>query len=200
MFDSANDEFDLVLVKKVDRFFRKNLYLLQHVEELVQNGVSFKAVDQGFNVEDTSGKMMLSMLGVIGEMERDLIRDRTISGKVQKAKMGYYVGGGYPKLGYRFERDSRGKKLIVDEEESKLVKRIFRLYVEERKTFWEISEMFNGEGIQTKYDKVFAETPGKRKKIPNHWYPTSLGSIITDETYIGKYFYGKNGYRYDRKL
>ena len=92
MFDSGNDEFDLVLVKKVDRFFRKNLYLLQHVEELVQNGVSFIAVDQGFNVEDTSGKMMLSMLGVIGEMERDLIRDRTISGKVQKTKMGYYVG------------------------------------------------------------------------------------------------------------
>lgn len=79
MFDSKNDEFDLVLVKKVDRFFRKNLYLLQFVEELVQNWVWFKAVDQGFNIEDSSWKMMLSMLWVIWEMERDLIRDRTIS-------------------------------------------------------------------------------------------------------------------------
>lgn len=39
MFDSQNNEFDLVIVKKVDRFFRKNLYLLQYVEDLCQNGV-----------------------------------------------------------------------------------------------------------------------------------------------------------------
>lgn len=201
MFDSQNNEFDLVLVKKVDRFFRKNLYLLQYVEELVQNWVWFKAVDQGFNIADSSWKMMLSMLWVIWEMERDLIRDRTISWKVQKAKMWYYVGWWVAKLGYIMEKDWRWNKLILDEEEAKIVKRMFHLYVNENKSFAEICNIFNSEWIQTKYDKFYSwRDTDKRKVAINHWYPWSLWRLIWDEIYIWNYYYWKKWKRYDKRL
>ena len=142
--------------KKVDRFFRKTIYLLQFVEELVQNCVWFKAVDQGFNIEDSSWKMMLSMLWVIWEMERDLIRDRTISGKIQKAKMWYYVWWWYAKLWYKLESDWKWHKLLIDEEESLTVKTIFNLYVNENKSMWEISNILNNiVWPKTKYDIVY---------------------------------------------
>ena len=199
MFDAWNREFDLVLVKKVDRFFRKNLYLLQHVDELVQNGVWFKAVDQWFNIEDTSGKMMLSMLGVIWEMERDLIRDRTISGKIQKAKMWYYVWGWYAKMWYSLEHDGRGNKLIINEEEATTVRRIFQLYVDEGKSFWEISRILNSEWVRTKFDLLYKDTKSDRRKMTNFWYGACLGKIIEDEMYIGNYYYGKHTKKFDKK-
>lgn len=201
MFDSQNNEFDLVLVKKVDRFFRKNLYLLQYVEELVQNWVWFKAVDQGFNIADSSWKMMLSMLWVIWEMERDLIRDRTISWKIQKAKMWYYVWWWVAKLGYIMEKDWRWNKLSIDEDEAKIVKRMFHLYVNENKSFAEICKIFNSEWIQTKFDKFYSwRDTDKRKIAINHWYPWSLWRLIWDEIYIWNYYYGKKWKRYDKKL
>lgn len=201
MFDSQNNEFDLLLVKKVDRFFRKNLYLLQHVEELVQNGVWFKATDQGFNIADSSWKMMLSMLWVIWEMERDLIRDRTISWKIQKAKMWYYVWGWIAKLWYIVEKDWRWNKLIIDDEESKIVKRLFHLYVNENKSFAEICKIFNSEWIQTKFDKFYKwRDTDKRRVAINHWYPWSLWRLIWDEIYIWNYYYWKKWKKYDKKL
>ncbi len=199
MFDSQNNEFDLVIVKKVDRFFRKNLYLLQYVEELCQNWVWFKAIDQGFNIEDSSWKMMLSMLGVIWEMERDLIRDRTISGKVQKSKMGYYVWWWYAKLWYNLENDWKWNKLSIDEEESKVVINMFNLYVNEKKSFWEICNIFNSQWIQTKFDKRFKWKETDRRKWSNHWYPWSLWKLISDEIYIWNYYYWKKWKRFDKK-
>jgi DNA invertase Pin-like site-specific DNA recombinase len=36
MKDASNKEFDIILVWKIDRFFRKTLFLLQYIEELTK--------------------------------------------------------------------------------------------------------------------------------------------------------------------
>lgn len=70
--------------------------------------------------------------------------------------MGYYVSWWVTKLGYIMEKDWRWNKLNVDEEESKIVKRLFHLYVNENKSFAEICKIFNSEWIQTKFDKFYS--------------------------------------------
>ena len=80
MFQVAQEgSFDILLVWKVDRFFRKTLYLLEGIEILDACNVKFTSITQPFDTTQPFGKAMLQMVGVIAELERDLIQERTSS-------------------------------------------------------------------------------------------------------------------------
>ena len=89
MFEDAGEgKFDVLLVWKIDRFFRKVLYLLEGVEMLDACGVKFTSITQPFDTTQPFGMAMLQMMGVIAELERDLIRERTSSGILMTMKKG----------------------------------------------------------------------------------------------------------------
>jgi len=75
--DAAKQEFDVVLVWKIDRFFRKTLYLLEWIEALDKLWIGFISITQQFDTTHAFWKMMLWVMWVIAELERDLIRERT---------------------------------------------------------------------------------------------------------------------------
>lgn len=77
--DAAMGRFDVVVVWKVDRFFRKVLYLLEGIDYLDHHQIGFIAATQPFDTTQPFGKAMLQMVGVIAELERDLIKERTQS-------------------------------------------------------------------------------------------------------------------------
>jgi len=47
--DAAKQEFDVVMVWKIDRFFRKTLYLLEGIEALDRLGIGFVSITQPFD-------------------------------------------------------------------------------------------------------------------------------------------------------
>lgn len=98
MSDAQKGEFDILLVWKIDRLFRSTLHLLEYVNTLFNYHVEFKSITQEFETNTAYGKMILGVLGVIAELERDMIRERTILGKRRKANEGFYVGGKIPKF------------------------------------------------------------------------------------------------------
>lgn len=99
---------------------------------------------------------------------------------------------------YSLEHDGRGNKLIINEEEATTVRRIFQLYVDEGKSFWEISRILNSEWVRTKFDLLYKDTKSDRKKDDKFWYGACLGKIIEDEMYIGNYYYGKHTKKFDK--
>lgn len=73
MNDVKDGKFDIILVWKIDRLFRKKLYLLQYLEELSKYWVGVKSVTQDFDTSNSYGKIVLKMLIAISEAEKEVV-------------------------------------------------------------------------------------------------------------------------------
>jgi DNA invertase Pin-like site-specific DNA recombinase len=82
MTAAARREFDCVLVYKIDRFGRSVLHLSQQLAALTSYGVRFISVSQSIDTDasNPSSRLMLTILAGVAEFEREIIRERTLSG------------------------------------------------------------------------------------------------------------------------
>ncbi len=114
-----------VAVVKLDRFGRSLIDLRNSIDTMVENGVTFFAVDQAITYEKhtATGKLFLSQLAAFAEFEADLISDRTREALAAKKAKGTWVsnsGRTVSKLGHEFlpcfqcngprEDQTRGKR------------------------------------------------------------------------------------------
>lgn len=104
-------KFDGVLVYKLDRWARSLQELIMNIEELKNRGKHFIVLTQPIDTSSASGMLMLQMLGAFAEFEREMIRERTMSGLDRARAQG-------KKLGRPF---GIGKRLPKNEEVSKLL-------------------------------------------------------------------------------
>jgi len=82
MSAASRREFDCVLVWKIDRFGRSVLHLSQQLAALSSYGVRFMAVSQGIDTDaaNPSSRLLLTILAGVAEFEREIIKERTLSG------------------------------------------------------------------------------------------------------------------------
>ncbi len=87
MVAASRHEVDCVLVYKIDRFGRSVLHLSQQLAALTSFGVRFIAVSQAIDTDasNPSSRLMLTILSGVAEFEKEIIRERTLSG-VRAAK------------------------------------------------------------------------------------------------------------------
>lgn len=172
--------FSKVLVYKMDRLARSLRLLLEIEEKLNKADVSFYSVGEILDSSTTSGRHFIQMLGMVGEWEREAIIERTKSGRIQRYKEGKWAGG-RPAYGYNYDKDT--KKLVIDEEEAKVVRRIFKLY-SSGKSLCSIATTLNTEHVPT------------RRKGGKGWRSTAIRSILLNTAYKGKLLvnrYNKSG-------
>jgi len=89
MADARQGRFDAVLVWKLDRWGRSLINSLQSVQQLASMGVRFIAVTQNIDTDESNpmSRFMLHIFGAFAEFEREMIRERTVSGvRAAKAK------------------------------------------------------------------------------------------------------------------
>lgn len=83
---------DTLIVTKLDRIARNLKDLLILVEQLNEQGVTFKILNQKVDTSTPQGKMFLSMLGMFAEFERELLLERQREGIENAKKQGKYTG------------------------------------------------------------------------------------------------------------
>ncbi len=88
---------DVLIVTKLDRLARNLKNLIEIVEQLNEMGVSFISVHDKIDTSTPQGKFFFHVFGAVAEFERDLIRERTITG-LQAAKARGRVGGRKKKM------------------------------------------------------------------------------------------------------
>jgi DNA invertase Pin-like site-specific DNA recombinase len=88
---------DELVVTKVDRLARSLLDLITIADELRAEGITLTVLSGTFNRDDPMGEAFFQMTGVFAQLERDLIRQRTLEGLAHAKKNGK-VGGAKPKL------------------------------------------------------------------------------------------------------
>jgi len=94
MADAANRKFDCIVVYKIDRFGRSVLNLNQQLAALTSNGVRFIATSQSLDTDEKNptSRLLLQILASVAEFEREMIRERTLSGIRAAQAAGKVVG------------------------------------------------------------------------------------------------------------
>ncbi len=75
-----NNEYDAVVVYKLDRWARSSTELILDTKELLDKNVGFVSVSDNLDFSTAAGKLHFQILSAFAEFERELIRERTIEG------------------------------------------------------------------------------------------------------------------------
>ncbi|MDF7806259.1 recombinase family protein [Pontiellaceae bacterium B12219] len=176
---------DLIVVYKIDRLSRSLLDFMKMIEVFNEKEVSFVSVTQHFSTTDPTGRMFLGILITFAQYEREVIGER-IRDKVSAAKRRGKYCGGVPPLGYDVDRDK--KKLMVNPEESRLVQRIFKRYVQ-LGSVQQLGKELNEQGYRTKS----WTTKKGIERIGTEWNNGQLYRLLNNRLYLGEIAYkGKN--------
>jgi putative DNA-invertase from lambdoid prophage Rac len=91
---AALKKIDVLCVYKLDRAGRSVLHLSQLIATLESNGVRFVAISQGLDTDSSSptSKLLTGILSCVAEFEREIIRERTLSGIRAAQAAGKVVG------------------------------------------------------------------------------------------------------------
>lgn len=116
---------DIVVVYKIDRLTRSLADFSKMVDVFERQGVSFVSVTQQFNTTTSMGRLMLNILLSFAQFEREVTGER-IRDKISASKKKGMWMGGIPPLGY----DVVNRRLVPNESEAKLVRHIFKRFVE----------------------------------------------------------------------
>lgn len=104
-----------LLVVKLDRLTRSVRDLCDLVDTYFRNGqCDLLSVGERVDTRSAAGRMLLNMLTVIGQWEREAIGERTAAAMQHKAKAGEYTGG-RARFGFKVSND--GVALVPDEAE-----------------------------------------------------------------------------------
>ena len=174
---SGKDEVSYVLVFKLSRFGRNAADVLATLQVMQDFGVNLICVEDGIDSSKDAGKLMISVLSAVAEIERENIRVQTMEGRMQKAREGKWNGGFAP-YGYSLING----KLEVNEEEAVAIRMIFDQYVNTDLGANGIAKYLENHGIHK-----IARQNGK-----NPLFDASLiRRIIQNPVYSGKISYGR---------
>lgn len=85
-------EFDGLVIYKFDRWARSTKELIEHIERLLEKGVQIFSYSENIDLSSSMGKAMLTIMSAFAQLERDLIRERTLAGLSRARAQGKKLG------------------------------------------------------------------------------------------------------------
>ena len=167
---------DTIVVYKVDRLTRSLTDFAKMVEAFDQKGVSFVSVTQQFNTTTSMGRLTLNVLLSFAQFEREVTGERIRDKIAASKKKGMWMGGLVP-LGY----DLKGRQLVVNPKEAKIVQEIFAQYLR-LGSVAELKRHLDQKRIRTKARTSF----GGRTFGGEPYARGGLYKLLRNEVYIGK--------------
>ena len=172
--EAKSGAFDLIITKEISRFARNTLDSIYYTRELKRYGVGVIFMNDGIHTLDGDAELRLAILSSIAQEESRKTSERVKWG--QKRRMEQGVVFGRDMVGY----DVRGGKMYINEEGAKVVRLVFRKYVNEGKGIHVIARELREEGIPTmRYVKDWSDTV-IRRMLRNEKY---CGDLVQKKTY-----------------
>lgn len=100
----------------ITRLFRNLLDCLQHLEQFDKQHITLHFIDKSLRTDGATGRAMLYILGMLAEMEREQISERTAFVAQNRRREGKKYTGSRP-YGWQFV----GKDMVADEREQRLL-------------------------------------------------------------------------------
>lgn len=166
---------DVVVVYCLDRLSRDPTHGVILTQELEKHSVTLEAVTEDVDNSEL-GKLISYIRGFASKLEAEKIRERTMRGKVARAKSGRLPGGRETRLyGYNY---LPGKGIgegirYINEAEAKWVREIYR---------WLVEEGLSINQIVRRLRALEVPTPSGR----GSWGKSTVHNILTNIAYTGK--------------
>ena len=173
--EDGKDGVDFVLVFKLSRFGRNAADVLSSLQLMQDYGVNLICVEDGIDSSKEAGKLLISIIAAVAEMERENIRVQTMAGREQKAREGKWNGGFAP-YGYRLENG----ELVIAEDEVEIIQMIFDRYIHTNDGINGVANYLNNHGY-TKKLRQNGTIPG--------FSASFIKKIIDNPVYMGKIAY-----------
>lgn len=136
--------FDIILVHKFDRFSRNRTDSVIY-KSLLKKEYGIKVISITEQLEDDKFSVIMeSMLEAMAEYYSLNLADEVKKGMTEKALKGQYQA--YAPFGY----ENKNKNLSIIPEQSKIIKYIFDQYLNENKSFYQISQELSSINVKTK--------------------------------------------------
>ena len=166
--DCEAGKIDLVITKSISRFARNTQDCLHYSRKLKALGIGIIFEKENISTLDASGELLFTILSSLAQEESRNISENSTWGIRHNFQRGILRINPTTFMGYDMDEN---KKLVIDPEQAKIVKRIFREF-EEGWTYNEIAKHLNDEKIK-----------GVRGKVA--WNGATILGMLTNEKYMG---------------
>ncbi len=143
--DSKKGKFDLILTKEVTRFARNTLDSISYTQKLLDNNVGVYFQSDNINTIMPDSELRLTIMASVAQDEVRKLSERVkfgFSRSIEKKR----VLGNNNIFGYRKDKT----KLVIHEEEAKMIRELFEIYSQGEMGFYKISEYFKQKGYKGK--------------------------------------------------
>ena len=166
--DALDGKIDLIITKSVSRFARNTVDSLTTIRKLKEHNVEVYFEKENIWTFDSKGELLLTIMSSLAQEESRSISENCTWGQRKRFADGKVTVPFKRFLGYDMGPDHN---LVVNPEQAKLVKRIYGMFLQGQSPF-QIARTMTEEGIPS---------PGGK----DHWNPSNIKSILTNEKYKG---------------
>ena len=166
--DCEAHRIDMVITKSISRFARNTQDCLENYRKLKNLGITVVFEKENISSADSTGELLLTILSSLAQDESRNISENTKWGIRSKFQKGIPHINACKFMGFDKSEDGR---LIINEEEAKLVRRIYREFLEGF-TCSAIAARLNAEGV-----------PGVSGEPK--WLRVTIESMLKNEKYMG---------------
>jgi site-specific DNA recombinase len=160
-----------VVIRTLDRLSRSQVHNAILMEEMEHHEVTLYCVKE--SIDDTPmGKFIRMVLAFVAEMEREKIMDRTMTGRINRAKEGKIVSGSKAPYGWQWKYDDTGNKQVI-------------LYPEEAAVLRWLAEQY-AEGVAAHGLRNQLNAQGIPSPTGIAWNETSIVRLLSDPRITGK--------------
>ena len=175
--ESGKDNVDFVLVFKLSRFGRNAADVLSSLQRMQDFGVNLICVEDGIDSSKDAGKLMISVLSAVAEIERENILVQTMEGRRQKAREGKWNGGFAP-YGYKLVDG----ELQIAEDEAPIIRLIYDKFVNTTMGIGAIAVFLNQNG----YRKTI-----RQNNTMQTFSSSFIKGVLDNPSYCGKLAFGR---------
>lgn len=165
--DALDGKINLIITKSISRFARNTLDTIKFVRKLKDKGVEVFFEKENLWTLDSKSELILTIMASIAQEE-----SRSISQNVTWGKRVSFQNG---KVSFAYSRflgyEKKDGKIVIVEEEAKVVRLIYRMFLVEGQTPIAIRNYLTEQGIKTAADAT--------------WRAHVILSILTNEKYKG---------------
>jgi len=175
--EEGKDNIDFVLVFKLSRFGRNAADVLSSLQRMQDFGVNLICVEDGIDSSKDAGKLMISVLSAVAEIERENILVQTMEGRRQKAREGKWNGGFAP-YGYKLVNG----ELHIAEDEAEIIRIIYDKFANTTMGIAAIATFLNNSGYKKKL---------RQNNTIDGFASSFVKGVLDNPVYCGKLAFGR---------
>ena len=156
--------YDMVLCYKLSRISRSVKDMANMLDKFQKNNVRFISLKENIDTEQATGKLLIYVISICAEIERDNISEFVKMAKKQQFESGKITAKKV--LGY----DIKDKQLVINKKEANIIKFIFETY-NKTHNYYQTAKMCNLKGFKGKKGQQF--------------HASSIKTIIQNKLYCG---------------